>query len=176
MSTANQISFDANADLGIAGESSSRGKGHQPMLIGHAVNGGERAANRGQLRRAFGNMYNPGLESSPALYKTNVLGPFRSAFNAGDVITNKIVATDSKYGKLSNQVGGNNLTRLQTPSDGNSSQNGTAMFSGNPRHVYDGSDYARFKKLNAINKNYNDITHSGSSARATQHVFRRVRR
>ena len=151
-------------------------KGHQPLITGHTVGGGERSANRTQLRRAFGNKYNSGLVSSPALYDKNILGPFRTAFNAGDVVTNKIKNTDSKYGKLSNQVGGNNLSRLQTRSDGNSSQNGTAMFSGNPRHVYDGSDYARFKKLNAINKNYNDLTHSGSHKYATQHVFRRVRR
>ena len=164
------MSFTQHTQLG------GGSKGHQPMLIGHTVNGGERATNRGQLRRAFGNMYNPGLKNSPVLFQKNVLGPFRSAFNAGDVVTNQIVATDSKYGKLSNQVGGNNLSRLQTPSDGNSSQNGKAMFSGNPRYVYDGSDYARFKKLNAINKNYNDLTHASSAPFATQHVFRRVRR
>jgi hypothetical protein len=150
-------------------------RGYQPKLLGHVVKGGERAANRTQLRRAFGNNYNSGLVSSPALYDKNILGPFRTAFNAGDVVTNKIKNTDSKYGKLSNQVGGNNLSRLQTRSDGNSSQNGTAMFSGNPRHVYDGSDYARFKKLNAINKNYNDSTHVGASNNATQHAFRKVR-
>ena len=28
--------------------------------------------------------------------------------------------------------------------------------SGNPCHVYDGSDFTRYKKLAAINKNYND--------------------
>lgn len=163
------MSFTQHKQLG-GGE-----KGYQPKLIGHAVNGGERAANRGQLRRAFGNMYNTGLSNSPALFKNNILGPFRSAFNAGDVVTNNIVSTHSRYGKLSNQVGGNNLSRLQTPSDGNSSQNGKAMFSGNPRYVYDGSDYARFKRLNAINKNYNDLTHGGASNNATQHAFRKVR-
>ncbi len=176
MSTAKQLSFDANKDLGLQDDPTSRGKGHQSRLIGHAVNGGERATNRTQLRRAFGNMYNKGLESSPALYNKNILGPFRSAFNAGDVVTNRIVGSDLKYGKLPNQVGGNNLSRLQTPGDGNSAQNGKAMFSGNPRHVYDGSDYARFKKLNAINKNYNDVTHGGSEKYGSQHAIRQVRR
>ena len=47
-------------------------------------------------------------------------------------------------------------------------------FSGNPRFVYDGSDYARFKKLQAINRNYNDITFGGDQHSASQQAYRRV--
>ena len=49
------------------------------------------------------------------------------------------------------------------------------MFSGNPRFVYDGSDYVRFKKLQAINRNFNDITYGGANHNNTQSVVRNVR-
>lgn len=150
-------------------------KGHQPLITGHTVGGGERSANRKYLAKAFGNMYNSGLAYSPVLYPTNILGPFRTAYNAGDVKTNSIVATDIKYGRESSQVNGNNLSRVQVRGDG-LNRNGSAMFSGNPRFVYDGSDYARFKKLQAINKNYNDKTFGGANNSQSQHAIRRVRK
>ena len=158
-------------------------KGNQPLLFGQATGGGERSNARSQLVRAFGNQVIPGLKNtpggsnvSPALYKNNVLGPFRSAFNAGDVVTNQIVATDSKYGKLSNQVGGNNLARLQIRGDGISGQNGNAMYSGNPKFVYDGSDYIRFKKLQALNRNYNDKSYGGAENSQSQHAINKIRK
>ena len=66
-------------------------KGHQPLITGHTVGGSERSANRKYLAKAFGNMYNSGLGYSPVLYPNNILGPFRTAYNAGDVKTNSIV-------------------------------------------------------------------------------------
>ena len=149
-------------------------KGYQPLITGHAVGGGERSANRKYLAKAFGNLKNTGLGTSPVLYN-NILGPFRSAYNAGDVITNSIVATDIKYGRESSQVNGNNLSRVQVRGDG-LNRNGSAMFSGNPRFVYDGSDYIRFKKLNAINKNYNDSSFGGANNSQSQHAIRGVRK
>jgi hypothetical protein len=151
-------------------------KGKQPMLHGHIEGGNDRAVSRSQLKRAFGNMKIGGLESSPLLYSKNVLGPFRTAFNAGDVVTNKIEPTNIKYGRLPNQVGGNNLSRLQVGGDGTSSQNGNAMYSGNPKYVYDGSDYIRFRKLQAINKTYNDKSYGGASNSQSQHAINRIRK
>jgi hypothetical protein len=151
-------------------------KGKQPMLHGHIEGGNDRAVSRSQLKRAFGNMKISGLESSPLLYSKNVLGPFRTAFNAGDVVTNKIEPTNIKYGRLPNQVGGNNLSRLQVGGDGTSSQNGNAMYSGNPKYVYDGSDYIRFRKLQAINKTYNDKSYGGASNSQSQHAINRIRK
>jgi len=151
-------------------------KGKQPMLHGHIEGGNDRALSRSQLKRAFGNMKISGLGSSPLLYSKNVLGPFRTAYNAGDVVTNKIEPTNIKYGRLPNQVGGNNLSRLQVGGDGTSSQNGNAMYSGNPKYVHDGSDYIRFRKLQAINKTYNDSTYGGSSHSQSQHAINRIRK
>ena len=144
----NQINFKPE-DLG-AGP-----KGKQNELFGYMDSGNERSLYRKHLAKAFGNLHNSGLKSSPSLYNKNILGPFRTSYNAGDVVTNTIVNTDIKYGREANQVGGNNLARVSGISDG-VSRNGSAMYSGNPRYVYDGSDYTRFKKLQAVNKTYND--------------------
>ena len=169
----NQIDFNINQLGGDNDNDTKRGK--QPLITGHAVGGGERSANRRYLVKAFGNLKNTGLGSSPVLYNKNILGPFRSAYNAGDVITNSIVNTDIKYGRESSQVNGNNLSRVQVRGDG-LNRNGSAMFSGNPRFVYDGSDYIRFKKLNAINKNYYDYSFGGANNSQSQHAIRQVRK
>lgn len=129
--------------------------GKQNELYGYMESGNERALYRKHLAKAFGNLHNSGLKSSPSLYNKNVLGPFRTSYNAGDVTTNRIVNTDIKYGREANQVGGNNLSRVSGKPDG-VSRNGSGMYSGNPRYVYDGSDYTKFKKLQAVNKTYND--------------------
>ena len=160
----------------LGGNPSNKQPGVQPMLHGSMDGGNERSVARKYLSRAFGNMYNSGLSSSPLLYNKNVLGPFRTAYNAGDVITNNIVHTDIKYGRESNQVGGNNLSRLQIRGDGVGSQNGEAMYSGNPKFVYDGSDYIRFKKLQALNKNFNDWSYGGANNSQAQHAINRVRK
>ena len=151
-------------------------KGKQPMIHGHVEGGNDRAVTRRQLSRAFGNMIISGLGTSPLLYNKNVLGPFRTAFNAGDVVTNKIEPNDIRYGRLPNQVGGNNLSRVQVRGDGTSSQNGNAMYSGNPKYVHAGSDYIRFKKLQALNKSYNDKSYGGASNSQSQHAINRVRK
>ena len=148
----------------------------QPLIHGSMDGGNDRALSRKYLSRAFGNMYNSGLSSSPLLYTKNVLGPFRTAYNAGDVITNENVATNIAYGRESNQVGGNNLSRLQVSRDGISGQNGTAMYSGNTKFVHAGSDYIRFKKLQALNKNFSDWSYGGANNSQAQHAINRVRK
>ena len=39
---------------------------------------------------------------------------------------------------------------------------------GNPKYVNDSSDYIRFKKLAAKNRNYNDVSFGGDESSATQ--------
>ena len=53
--------------------------------------------------------------------------------------------------------------------------NGTAFFTGNPRYVYDGSDYTRYKKLRAVNKTYDDKSFGGANNGAYV-ALKRVRR
>lgn len=152
-------------------------KGIQPKLLGHTDSGGERAVYRNQLNRAFGNMYNKGLESSPLLYNKNILGPFRSAINGGDVITNYIETTNKQYGIESSQNGGLNQSRINGLGLNNGvNRQGKGMYSGNGKYVYDSSNYIRFKKLQAINKTYNDTNHgSGGNSSYMSISLNRVR-
>jgi len=50
-----------------------------------------------------------------------------------------------------------------------------ALWSGNQKWVYDGSDYIKFKKLQAKNKNFNDISWGGDRNYASQVALARVR-
>ena len=154
-------------------------KGSQPLLFGQAVGGGEKSNARRQIIRAFGNQVIKGLKNndqdiSPALYSKNILGPFRTANNAGDVVTRNITPTNIKYGREANQVNGNNISRL-SPSYGGMNRNGGAMYAGNPKYIYDGSDYIRFRKLQAINRNFNDTSYGGDQNNQSQSVIRHVR-
>ena len=44
------------------------------------------------------------------------------------------------------------------------------------KYVYDGSDYTKFKKNQAVNRNYNDRSFGGNDYKASQSAIRHVRR
>ena len=54
--------------------------------------------------------------------------------------------------------------------------NGEAFFTGNPKYVYDSSNYVRFKKLQAVNRNYNDSSYGGENGTTVKQALTRVRR
>ena len=135
--------------------------------------------NRKILRQSFGNQ---GIHSTgPIIYPQKFasgLTPFRKSFNAGDIfISNNKAPWASLSRTGSNQI---NLPRQFGVGDGTSTvKTNTPKFvasaySGNPRFVYDGSDYTRYKKLAATNQNYNDITFGGDQNSASQQAYRRV--
>ena len=64
--------------------------------LGNSDSTSNRSASRKHLTKAFGNLYNSGLGTSPALHSKNLLGPFKTAFNAGDILTTYIENTDKK--------------------------------------------------------------------------------
>jgi hypothetical protein len=129
--------------------------------------------------------------------------PFRALMNAGDPASsvNKYAANlktwqkngldpDPIYANPSNQVSSTTRSsnaaavtmsgymprdtpsKLTAPGGGGQA----AMWSGNPRWVYDGTDYVRFKKLQAKNRNFNDVSWGGDRNNASQVALSRVRR
>ena len=103
------------------------------------------------------------------------LTPFRKAFNAGDMLTRNNSATSTLLPKPPNQVNSlRNMFGWQNNAGSVGQDSNGSFYSGNPRFVYDGSDYSRFKKLQAINRNYNDITFGGDQHSASQQAYRRV--
>ena len=137
--------------------------------------------NRKILRQSFGNQ---GIHSTgPIIYPQKFasgLTPFRKSFNAGDIfISNNKAPWASLSRTGSNQI---NLPRQSGVGDGTSTVKTeyplfvASAYSGNPRFVYDGSDYTRYKKLAATNINYHDKTFGGNDNNASQQAYRRVTR
>ena len=127
------------------------------------------------------------------------LTPFRTLMNAGDpantynmpiagraqpgsgAAPNAFANFDPLYTNVINQVSStrrssngsavsnSGITPITNNSEG-------ALWSGNNKWVYDGADYVRFKKLQAKNRNFNDVSWGGDRHNATQTVLSRVRR
>lgn len=158
--------------------------GGQPVggLIGGGANSGsgsgmeggnERSRDRIVLRKAFGNHKLANAINSPlnfnGKWKTS---PFRVAMNAGDIL-GSINEGPSPLLPSNNQVNGIGPSKLRAHSGGVKS--GAAFYSGNPKYVYNGSDYTRFKKLQTKNKSYNDSSFSGNDSNSSFSAIRRVR-
>ncbi len=154
--------------------------GSQPIGGFHqyARYGNDRAVDRSILKHAFGNQYNSGLQTSPLYYSrfgNSKCGSFRAATNAGDINGTINEGTNKKYGKEHNNLGGNNISRLTNLNGGALTQNGNSFYAGNPKIVYDASDFTRYKKLKAINKNFNDKTIGGDNNYAAQTAWSRLK-
>jgi len=104
-----------------------------------------------------------------------VITPFRASYNAGDT-AGTINSNPSPSMPGSNQVGSTRIATQLHSFFGGINNNGSALYSGNPRYVYDSSDYIRYKKLIAENKTYNDSSFGGDEYNASATVRRNVRR
>lgn len=130
--------------------------------------GGQRELERLTLRRVFGNTCFPGNPS--------VITPFRRYFNAGDTAGSYNSAPSILLGRPPDQVGASSMvSRIHAPQSGINNQ-GQAFYSGNQKYVYDSSNYIKFKKLQAVNRNYNDSSFGGAGASAVSSALFRVRR
>ena len=144
------------------------GKGGSGGMIGSS----ERAQDRFSLVQAWNGAAATGVING---YKRKI-GAFRAVNNAGDFLSRQNYISGG-----SNQV--NNVRRgaisykvlggsVQTNKDSTNIPSASC----NPRYVYDGSDYVRFKKLQAVNRNFNDYSFGGDDFSASQSAWRRVRR
>jgi hypothetical protein len=111
-------------------------------------------------------LHNEGSMQAPAQATNRVqkfpLTPFRQAFNAGDsegTVNNTVL----EYLYAPNQVGGTGAGQLIYGRAGGAHKGGGAAYTGNPKYVYDSSDYIRFKKLQAKNRTYNDKSFGGAN-------------
>ena len=144
--------------------------------------GGERAMSRLVLRNAFGNSalyegYGENAASSPIAlqqYGNFPITPFRAAYNAGDVFGTVNSAPSSQF-PAPNQVNSIQVPVLHIK-PGAAHNNGGSAYSGNPKYVYDGSDYATYRRLKAINKTYNDLSFGGDASNGSYVALRAIRR
>ena len=140
------------------------------------VGSSERGSSRVILREAFGNnawIRRGNTTNISPLLANFKLTPFRAAYNAGDYRGTVNESPSPEY-PGSNQVNGRGVSMLNIKSGG-PHNDGEAAYSGNPKFVYDGADYVRYKKLKAINKTYNDSSFGGANNGAYV-ALNRVRR
>uniref|UniRef100_A0A6C0J404 Uncharacterized protein n=1 Tax=viral metagenome TaxID=1070528 RepID=A0A6C0J404_9ZZZZ len=110
---------------------------------------GEQAQSREVLRRSWNQLQASGTVND----KERVLTPFRAVNNLGDFL-----------GRKNYVCGGPNQVNASKPGWkghigsilSNCDNSGVEGASCNPKFVSDSSDYVRFRKLRAMNKNYND--------------------
>ena len=109
----------------------------------------EEAQSREVLRRSWNQLQASGKING----KERVLTPFRAVNNLGDFL-----------GRKNYVCGGPNQVNASKPGwkghigsiISNCDDSGVEGASCNPKFVSDSSDYVRFRKLRAMNKNYND--------------------
>jgi hypothetical protein len=129
--------------------------------------GGQRGSTRATLIRMMGNTTFP--HNNP-----QIITPFRRYFNLGDTAGSFNSAPSPLLGRPINQVGGNSMvSRLHANAGGTAE--GSAFYSGNQKFVSDSSDYIKYRKLSANNKNYNDSSFGGENGSTVSQALRRVR-
>ncbi len=135
--------------------------GIAPKLIGGGANtnsgsgmngGNTRSMERYYLRKAW--------NGTQASLSKEQLGPFRRVNNAGDLQGR--VNTSSKGPNQVNNVRRQSLAGWKLLA-GAVPVKQANVSSCNPKYVYDSSDYVRFKKLQSVNRNYNDYSFGGSN-------------
>ena len=134
--------------------------------------GSEREMTRVTLREAWNGQAASGSVNNVTVAVT----PFRAVNNAGDFL-NRQYYTSGGSSQINSLRGG--LTgwktmagAVQPDPDGSGVPSSTC----NVKYVYDGSDYIQFKKLQAVNRNFNDYSFGGDDFSASQSAWRRVHR
>lgn len=101
-----------------------------------------------------------------------VVTPFRAVNSAGDFLSRKNYAYNVPNA-INSYRPGVYIHRMGTTPN---LSDGTGVPSGNGHstYVYDSSDYIRYKKLRAINRNYNDNSNGGDESNASYVAMRHV--
>jgi hypothetical protein len=148
--------------------------GFQSTMVGSDV-----AMKRKILRKAF-KSNNIKTNTGDAVGKSTI-GPFRTSFHMGDVLSRKYQSCGG-----ANQVNGTHVNRVKlgggiSNQSCNNETNGVTpiqvpLGSGNGKNVADSSLYTRFKHLESVNLTYNDSTFGGDDSNTTFTALNRVRK
>ena len=115
-----------------------------------------------------------------------IITPFRAVNNAGDLLSRENYSCGGSCQTPQSRPGLKGLRqRFGSTSDAcqqsviwSLSQLDKSIPSStcNVKYVYDGSDYTKFKKNQAVNRNYNDRSVGGNDSNASQSAIRHIRR
>jgi hypothetical protein len=105
--------------------------------------------------------------------KSPMVGPFRAVNNLGDFL-----------GRVNYSCGGPNPQNATKPGYGRlirsvpqqCDSTGIVATTCNPKFVSDSSDYVKFKRLRAVNRNYNDLSNVGDESNGSYVPLMAIRR
>jgi hypothetical protein len=145
--------------------------GFIPQTLQTTNNYDEFAQSRFLLKQAWNTQY-----PSQMNHKQPICTPFRAINNAGDLLSRQSYSCGGACQTFQSRPGlrglSNAFGHIQDKCDGT----GVPPASCNGKWVYDSSDYIRFMKQKAINKNYNDLSYGGDNSSASQSAWKAVRR
>jgi len=129
----------------------------------------EQAMSRRIVRKAWNTAYATGTYNG----RKRVIGEFRAVNNLGDFLD-----------RQNYSCGGSNQVNQDKPGRGQSigairqqcDSTGVPASICNPRFVPDSSDYIRYRKQRAMNKNYNDLKNGGNQNHASYVPLMHTRR
>lgn len=127
----------------------------------------EQTMSRRVLRSAWNTRYATGTVNG----QSRVITPFRAVNNLGDFLsrTNYVCGGPNQVNK---SKPGLRIGSIISACDAT----GVEGYSGNPKFVSDSSDYIRFRKQQAMNKNYNDSKNGGDESNGSYVALMGVRR
>jgi hypothetical protein len=148
-------------------------KGISPQQTITNFKHGDQTKSREVLRRGWNQEYASGTISRSGSDHVRVITPFRAVNNLGDFLGRKNYVCGGP-----NQINpGKTGTKTSIGSIISACDStGVEGASCNPKFVSDSSDYIRFRKLQAINKNYNDNSFGGDEHNASYVNVMAVRR
>jgi len=156
-------------------------KGLMPQPIIDHDNSDSFARTRFTLRDAWNT-----TSSTGSAYPKRIITPFRAVNNAGDLLSRENYSCGGTCQTPQSRPGLSGLK--QHLGSTSTSCNSSVIWSGiqidpntpsstcNVKYVYDGSDYTKFKKNLAINKNYNDRSFGGNDYNTSQSTIRHSKR
>ena len=134
--------------------------------------GSEREMTRLTLREAWNGEAATGTVKNVTVAAT----PFRAVNNAGDLL-NRQYYTSGGPTQISSVRGGlNGWKSMAGAVQPHPDNTGVPSSTCNVKYVYDSSDYTRFRKLQASNRNYNDASFGGNLNSGAQSKFRASKR
>jgi hypothetical protein len=156
-------------------------KGRMPQPLVDHDNSDDFAQTRFTLREAWNTTSYSGSSN-----KSRIITPFRAVNNAGDLLSRQNYSCGGSCQTPQSRPGLKGL-RNHLGSTSNSCR-ADVFWSAlqvnpsipsstcNSKFVYDGSDYIKFKKNQAVNRNYNDRSFGGNDSSAQQSAYRAIRR
>ena len=156
-------------------------KGRMPQSVLDHDNSDEFAKTRFTLREAWNT-----TSTSGSSYPKRIITPFRAVNNAGDLLSRQNYSCGGTCQTYQSRPGvfglrnrfGATSNSCQADVFWSAIQMNTSVPSStcNGKFVYDGSDYTKFKKNQAMNQNYNDLSFGGNDNSGSQVAYRAVRR